>query len=66
MSMYRAVVKYAVDDTDAQKVRALRDGLRFIYCELIEEHGWSWERAVEELEDAARDCELDYQDWKRP
>lgn len=61
MTLYRAVVKYGVGDSDAQKQRALTEGLRAIYCELIEEHGWTWERAVEELEDAARECELDYQ-----
>lgn len=64
--LYRAIVKYGVDDTEKEKVAALLDGINFICGELIEEHGWSLDKMVEVLEDKIREVEGDYYEWERP
>lgn len=52
MTLYYAAVKYAVDDTDAAKVKALREGLETIAMALIEEFGQSIDDVLEALENA--------------
>ncbi len=57
---YRAVVKYAIDETLGGKREALITGLRDIAAELIDELGMSREDAAHEFEQVANDIECDY------
>lgn len=66
MSLMRAVVKYGVDDPDAEKITALRDGLRFICGGLIEDFGWTLDQIHRELEDCSDEMDGDYLNWQRP
>lgn len=52
----RAVVSYAIGDTDAEKRRALKDGIRECATELIS-LGLSVGEVVSELEQVANDAE---------
>lgn len=53
MTLYYAVVKHEANAPPEVKLRALREGLEQIACILVEEHGWTAERVLEEYEQAA-------------
>ena len=53
MTTYYAAIKYPVDASTAEKVKALRDGLELVAMELIEEHGCDLADVEEWLENAA-------------
>ena len=57
---YRAVVKYPIDATDKEKLRALRDGLSDIVCEMIEEQGVSLAYVEDALDDALSAAQESY------
>lgn len=54
--LYYAAVKYAVDAEPKDKIRALREGLESIACELVDEHSVSLEDVERWLEDAAEEA----------
>lgn len=64
MTMYYAAVKYAVDDTPAQKKRALREGLGTICMELVAEFDFDLAQIEDALADAQSEAELEL-DMKR-
>lgn len=57
MTTYRAVVKYALDASDDEKVKALKQGVSDIAMELVGEHGLD----AGELERVFEDAEFDAQ-----
>ena len=59
MAAYRAVVKYPIDATDAEKKRALLEGLGMIAMELVAEHGFGIGNIEEAFEDAQGEAELE-------
>ena len=52
MTGYYAAVKYPLDATREQKIAALRDGLRSVAVELVEE----WQVPLEDVEHALDDA----------
>lgn len=57
MTTYLAVVKYGVNDTDAQKVTALRDGILECGLRLVEEFGVPFEDVERWLDDALNELQ---------
>jgi hypothetical protein len=59
VASYCAVVKYALDDDQASKRRALTEGLGMIAMELVAEHGFTAADIEEALEAAQGEAELE-------
>jgi hypothetical protein len=62
---YYAAVKYAVDADPKDKIRALREGLEFVACELVDEHGVSLEEVEDWLNDAAQEARYAVEEKER-
>jgi hypothetical protein len=65
MTLFYAAVKYAVDDSPAQKRRQLEDGIGFVVGLLMDEHGVSAED-IQSLLEGQIDYAFDVEAQREP